>query len=450
MVAWFPNYMLAACRRGWQEASVEERCWLSALTCCCKAMYLRIARQILESTTHEVARLAIEDLHCLDAMPWGAKDLHLAFGLTEDFCRREDGAEFMLSRCHQNADQVQELLSISSSHSIGVCTGGRGLLCKRALTWNDLACDAWTLVTIAFCAKMMARDVRSLASLEQLHGTLKAPKPSRLRSWPCRKSFDELKSVWAELDPRGRRAIAELRAEMFWYLQACDVAVVAVSLLHLQRNGIHVPVTMELLNNFRRSSQLLSEVLHEETRLSLSEAFCERADALEFLRSKAVWQTSQRNTIYQAVFQCDWKQACDWKGTSGHPYPLVAGKGSNYLDVERVAATLLLDRLLYSSTLIATARADTTKHALEEVLRKQRSNEARQARKKRKKQPLDKAPAKGPPASHLSHKERYLTRRLLEMAPSWDTSCLRVRWTFLELEEEDDDMAPEASLYFDL
>lgn len=448
-MAWFPNYMLAACRQGWREASVEERCFLSALTCCCKAMYLRIAREILEAITHEEARLAVEDLHCLDAMPWGTTDHHVTFRLTEDFCRREDGAEFMLSRCHQNAIQVQELLSITSSNSIGVSTGGRGLLCKRALTWNDLACDAWTLVTIAFCAKMMARDIRSLASLEQLHGALKAPKPSRLRSWPCRKAFDELKSVWAELDPQGRRAIAELRAEMFWFLQACDVAVVALSLLHLQRHDIHVPVTMELLNNFRRSSPLLSEVQHEEARLSLSESFCERADALEFLRSKAVWQTSQRNFIYQAVFQCDWKQACDWRGENSRPYPLVACKGSTYLDVERVAATLLLDRLLYYSTLIATARADTSKHALEEVLQKQRSNEARQARRKRNKQPLYKAPAKDLAASRLSHKERYLTRRLLEMAPSWDTSCLRVRWTFLEL-EEDDDVTPQAPLYFDL
>jgi hypothetical protein len=442
---WFSEHMLELCREGWRSASVADRAFLSTVTCCCKATYLRIARQILEETSHPTAQLFVEELHCLDAMDWGL-DHSRVFLLTEAFCQREDGVDFMLSRCHRSREQVLQLLSVSASNSVGIATGGRRMLSGRATTWNDLACDAWTVVAVSFCAKLVAADMRSLVGLNLLHLSLRAPAPSKLRSWPCRKAFARLKELWRGMPPEHRRDIAELRSEMFWYLQACDIATAALSLLHLHRKHVFVPVSQELLRQFRSSSQLLSHIEHHMGRACLSTAFCERADALDVLHQRAVWHASQKTCVLEAVYHCDWKEACSGE----KPFPLVAAKGTLYSDVERAASTLLLDRLLFYENLISSAKQDTDSCRVERELQKQQASAKKQAKKRLKKQVSSLRAAEAAAPAALSHGERYLVHRLLATAPRWDTSCLKVKWTFFELEERCPEPGLQASsLYFE-
>ena len=440
MKMWFSDYMLELFKEGWRKASVPERCKLSAVACSCKAMYLRIARQILEETSHQTARALAEELHCLEAMDWDV-DHGKAFLLNETFCRREDGAEFVLSRCHRSQGQVLELLSVSSSNRVGISTGGRGMLCKRASTWNDLACDAWTIVAVSFCSKLLAGDMKSLVALNLLHLSLKLPEPSRLRSWPCKRALAHLRELWRKMPPKHRREIAELRAEMFWYVQACDISVAALSLIHLQRKSIFIPVTQDVLHALRSSSKLLSHLEHEIGRACMSRDFCERADSLDILHQRAVWHSSQKNAILDAVYHCNWKEAC----TGDKPFPLVASKGTLYSDVERVVATLLLDRLLFYGGLIFCAQEDTDSFKAERDLKKQQASEKKHAKKKLKKATLNQKPQE----ATLSHAERYLAHRLLATAPRWDISCLKVKWTFFELEENGQQSEAQVSAYID-
>jgi len=443
-MAWFSETSLQLCRSAWQQADVEQRYKLSVVDCFCKAMYLRVAREILENTTTRAEREAAEKLHLLGAMTWGA-ELTTLFMLNEDFCQREDGFEFMLSRCHRNEDQVLELLAACSSNSIGVSTGNRALLCGRASTWNDLASDAWTILAVSYCAKVMAADLRGLGSLRLLHASLKPPEPSRLRSWPCKKSFAQLKEFWKVLDVKGRKSMAELRAEMCWYVQACDVAMVALSLVHLQRNGVHLPVTEALLKQFRDSSKLLSQLAREECRITLSEDFCARPEALDVLYAKAVWHVPQKEAVLKAAFQCNWREAV----CGPLPYPLVAAKGTLYSDVERVTATLLLERLLNAAHLLTLAEADTDRNRREAERRRQ---QASQDKKKKQKAKAAAERKKGSPEQGfgtISHAERYLVHKLLATAPSWDASLLRVRWTFFELEDGSSEEQLAAPLYWD-
>lgn len=445
---WFSEHMLELCRDGWRSASVADRMALSAVTCCCKATYLKIARKILEESSHRTAQLLVEELHCLDAMDWDV-DRSGVFLLTEAFCQREDGADFMLSRCHRSRDRVLELLSVSSSKSVGVATGGRCMLSGLSSTWNDLACDAWTVVAVALCARLVAADMRCLVGLNLLHVSLKLPAPSKLRSWPCRKAFARLKDLWRSMSPEHRQDVAELRSEMFWYLQACDIATAALSLLHLHRRSVFMPVSQELLTKFRNSSKLLAQIEHRMGRSCLSAAFCERVDALDVLYQSAVWHASQKACVLEAVYHCNWKEACSGE----KPFPLVAARGTLYSDVERVAATLLLDRLLFYESLVSSAKEDTNLFQLQQELRKQQASEKRQEKKKLRKQASQKkdserAAGKATSAA-LSHGERYLVHKLLATAPRWDTSCLKVKWTFFELEELCPAPELRASLYFD-
>lgn len=426
-------------------ADVEQRCNLSVVGCFCKAMYLRIAREILETTMPRAARETATQIHHLDAMSWGSRSFKL-FMLSETFCQRADGLDFVFSRCHHSEEEVMELLTVCSSSSIGVSTGGRALLCKRASTWNDLACDAWTIVAVSLCAKLMAADLKNLTGLQLLHASLKPPAPSRLRSWPCRRSFAQLKELWKTLDARGRRDLAELRAESYWYVQACDVSVVALSLVNLQRSAVRVPVTEALLKQFRSTSKLLSQLEHERDRTSLTEEFCARPDALDVLYGKAVWHAPQREAILRAAFKCDWNDAM----CGQEPFPLVATKGTLYSDVERVTATLLLDRMLNASKLLSLAKEDTKRYQQEEAQRKQRAHKERKEKRRRARILSDgtQAALLAPQKALLSHSERYLVHKLLATAPSWDISSLRVRWTFLELWQPESE-EPSVSLCWD-
>lgn len=434
------------CRRAWEQADVEQRSRLSVVGCFCKAMYLRVAREILENATSRAEREAADQLHQLDVMTWGV-DITALFMLSDDFCQRADGFDFMLSRCHRSEEEVLELLAACSSSSIGVSTGSRALLCGRASTWNDLAIDAWTILAVSYCAKIVAADLQGLGGLQLLHASLKLPEPSRLRSWPCKRSFAQLKDLWRSLDAKGRKSMAELRAEMCWYVQACDVSMVALSLVNLQRNGVYVPVTEALLKQFRSSSKLLSQLAREESRISLTEGFCARTDALDVLYAKAVWHVPQREAILKAAFQCNWREAV----CGPLPYPLVAAKGSLYSDVERVTATLLLDRLLSATQLLALAHEDTERNRQEEARRRQKASQDRKEKRKAKAcaDRKTKTPERLPGKPALSHAERYLVHKLLATAPSWDVSPLRVRWTFFELEESDSEEQPAVSVYWD-
>jgi len=348
-MAWFSETSLQLCRSAWQQADVEQRYKLSVVDCFCKAMYLRVAREILENTTTRAEREAAEKLHLLGAMTWGA-ELTTLFMLNEDFCQREDGFEFMLSRCHRNEDQVLELLAACSSNSIGVSTGNRALLCGMAL-----------------------------------------------------------------------------------------------SLVHLQRNGVHLPVTEALLKQFRDSSKLLSQLAREECRITLSEDFCARPEALDVLYAKAVWHVPQKEAVLKAAFQCNWREAV----CGPLPYPLVAAKGTLYSDVERVTATLLLERLLNAAHLLTLAEADTDRNRREAERRRQ---QASQDKKKKQKAKAAAERKKGSPEQGfgtISHAERYLVHKLLATAPSWDASLLRVRWTFFELEDGSSEEQLAAPLYWD-
>jgi hypothetical protein len=93
-MAWFSERALQLCRRAWEQAEVEQRCRLSVVGCFCKAMYLRVAREILENATSRAERDAADQLHQLDVMTWGV-DITTLFMLSDDFCQRADGFEFL-------------------------------------------------------------------------------------------------------------------------------------------------------------------------------------------------------------------------------------------------------------------------------------------------------------------------------------------------------------------
>lgn len=432
-MVWCSDFVLNLCRETWKTATAVERRNLCSIDCYCRAMYLHVARGILLGKTPKALQASKQEEYILEAMEWNLDD-NRSFQLSETFCQRDDGFDVMLSGSLEKEEEVLELLFVSSSNIIGVCAGGEGMLCDRASTWRELALDTWSIVLSAFSSRLVARDNVRLVSLQLLHASLRAPPPSSRRSWPCRKAFARLKELWETMNPRARRDASELRSEIFWYIQASDVAASALSLLQLHKQGLsHPSLDTSILRKFRSSSEILSHLAHEEGRVSLSSEYCSRGDALDLLRSKAVWHASQKQVITRAVFQCNYKDVIACK----KPIPLVAQKQTLFTDVERVTATLLLTRLLDTSETKRKAEEDTIRWKQAEDLKKFNANQRKLAKQRGLKLAAAKKAIQSAGQGVLSQQEKFRTHRLLATSPTWDISCLKVKRTFFELEKQD-------------
>ena len=444
-MAWRSDFTLNLCREAWKTASIVERRKICSIGCYCKVMYLHVARGILLGKTAKALHASYHEEHGLEAMEWGIEESR-SFHLSETFCQRDDGFEVMLTRSLEKEEEVLELLFASSSSNIGICAGGEGMLCERASTWQELAVDAWTMVLAAFSSRVVAQESKLLINLHLLHASLRAPQPSSRRSWPCRKAFARLKDLWKTMKPPERKDASELRSEMYWYLKACDVSVTALSFLQLHKQGFEDPVLdASILKKFQSSSEILSNLSHDDGRTALTQDFCSREDALDFLYSKAVWHASQKRLITRAVFQCNYKDVIICK----KPIPLIAHKDTLFTDVERVAATLLLARLIDTSEMVKKAEEDTNRRQQTEALKKFQANRRKLEKQRSLKSVAALKTAQCSRQGVLSQREKFLAQRLLATSPTWDISRLKVKRTFFELEEDVEDALATASIFAD-
>jgi hypothetical protein len=189
--------------------------------------------------------------------------------------------------------------------------------------------------------------------------------------------------------------------------------------------------TNEPLLDLFKTSELMTHLHMDKatSHASLDAELCTSEGFLDLLYRKSVCHAAQQREVLRALFQCNFGE-----GLRSEALPLIAHKDTLVSDVERVTATLLLTRLLDHLELVSQAIASTEHLRCLYDERKIRKTEQRTIKKKLKKVPAAAVKEEG----KLSHEERFLVRCLLATSPSWDSSCLRIRRTFLELPSRDD------------
>lgn len=458
------------------------------MTCNAVVLYLRIAEKMLvarsskEDETEGRSRFRLADLE------WSMEHPRLLL-LSPAVCEADDAMDFMLGLCLATTDECLELVQQAKSGRVGFDAETNALVSGRSSTWEQHARDFWTLVVHDICLHMEssgshARCIRNVKS------ALTKPVSSPTRSWPNKKTFSKLKESWARLDVAERVRMTTLSTNEYWFIQACDICLASGTLVACKKSSLGVD--LPLLKSLRERSKIISNLevnVDAVVRIMMSSAFVMDPRCLEELYSKAARQVTEKADLVRMALCYRYDGLLE----EGSP-ALVANSTSNWTDMERVVATLVLECMLQRFALMSKAADFVTQYNQDAELKAyeaaERKRDKRQEKKRaaremqmaltraeqerelaelsrqkaeetRRAAEAERAKAEELRVSQeearvLSEMERRLyeewraeqrkeerqkTLEMLAKAPSWDISFLRVTRTFLDYHE------PEMSLF---
>lgn len=416
------------CREAWTKVTAEERRELTTIACVDIVAYLHDADEKLSSVDAGEVLRDIFRLRGLDWSEWSG-DRPQILRLSGDFCEAEDGMEFMLKTC---VETTKELLDVARRAKSG--------LTSFEFSWGTYAREFFSLVVHDM---LMHMDKAALHDrcLRNVREALTTPLPSKKRSWPPKRVFAELKEAWAGMDCEERLGMTVMSMSTYWFIQACDVAMVTTALNRTA--GQSAEMSLLALGKMRTQSKLLGNLEVQESPLPLmllKRDYVMEKGCLDELYRMSVWQGTEKDDLVKKVSCCCYEERF-------HPnFPaLVARSTSTWADVERVAATLILDGFLERHVLRrrhSEAMAALAALNQEAALKKKKQKAKRREAAEKERQVKERLDREIEPrlSEKRSTEERLKVLALLERAPSWDISWLRVRHTFIDVEEVKEDI----------
>ena len=423
---WPSELQVRHCCEVWTRFTAEERRELTVIACVDTVAYLHDADEKLSSVdAGQVSRGAFR-LHGLEWSEWGG-DRPRILRLGGEFCGAEDGMEFMLKTC---VETTKELLDVARR-----AKSGRS---SFEFSWGAYARELFSLVVhdmLTYMDKAASHD----RCLRNVRAALTPPPPSKKRSWPLRRVFAELKEAWAGMDCEERLGMTAMSTSTYWFIQACDIAMVTTA-LH-RAAGRSAEMSLLELGKMRTQSTLLCnlEVLESPRPLMLLKRdYVMEKGCLDELYRMSVWQGTEKDELVKKVSFCCYDELFQAS------FPALVGRSaSTWSDVERVAATLILDGFIERHALrrrhseaMAALAASSQEAALKKKREKAKRREAAEKERLAKERLLDREIEEPRLSEKRSAEERLKVLALLERAPSWDISWIRVRRTFIDVEEE--------------
>jgi hypothetical protein len=477
LMAWPAPATVQRCREAWANATPGERRQLTSLECNPSVFYLHAAEHLIVSRSSETEEREGRAAFRLTGLEWKLTPPRLLV-LGADFCGAGDSMDFALGLCAKTLDECLELVQQAKSGRVGFDTETNCLMSGRSGTWEQHAGDFWTLVVHDICLHLEEATSRARC-IGNVMAALAKPPPSARRSWPSKQTFAELKSTWARLDVEERVRMTMLSPNEYWFVQACDSAMVAATLLACKRESLRMNVS--LLRNAREQSRIIAnmDVRVDTGAVMLSSKYVMDPNCLDELHRKSMWHATEKLALVRLALCCRYEGLFE----EGRP-AIVADVASTWVDVERVVSTLVIESMLQRMSIMRKAVNFLLHH---EALTEEAAEKA--ARLKREKQLAKRGEARERKAALLRaekdralaelareraelarqeaeerrvaaeearraqeelrvvaeverrlHEERRAeekrsTLTLLARAPSWDLSCLRVCRTFLDYHE---------------
>jgi len=481
--------MAQRCREAWRVSSKRQRLELTSLACSATVLYLRLAEQMLAKRTSQREQQEARAAFRLEDLQWSMEQPRLLL-VGGSFCSADDAMDFMLGHCLDDLEECLELVRQAKSGRVGVDAATLSLVSGRSATWEQHARDLWTLIIHDVVLHMESAGPNAQC-LSNIRAALARPPPSAKRSWPSKKALTEIKASWEQLGVEERIRMTALSLNEYWFVQACDIAMAAVTLTECmkRRLGVDLPV----LESARGQSRILASLdinTDPDGRITLSPDFVAHPGCLEELYKKSVWHATEKVELVRKALCCRYEGLFQEDRLFQQDRPtLVADRSTTWADVERVVATLILEGIIQRHSLLRKAAEFLVR---QEKLSEQTAEEA--AKRKKDKQKRKKQEAKEQHAALMLaekereaaevarqraeegrmmaesertkaedsrraqeearvcaeverrlHEERRLEQAreekrvvlaLLAKAPSWDISNLRVSRTFLDVEED--------------
>lgn len=405
-------------------------------------------------------------------------------------CEQDDAMDFALSLCVSSVGELEGLLKEVRSGRISAVSS------RFPSTWKEWAGLVYTFLVVETIVRIDAHAFLEVCRINVQHA-LTRPPPSKLRSWPPKKLFGDLKKRWEAMDVEQRVRMTLLSSREYWFIQACDFATVNATLRTMESEI--ADVTVAGLETARKATDLLTHLevkVEPVLELFLSAAFVMQVGCLDKLYQKASWHATEKDVLLRHAL-------CFPNDALFHEKPVLicAMATASWTDLDRVVSTLLLEGILQRYAMevqFEQARAEhEEKIASEAELSRQAASKKRQERKRAKrlkktqaltddepgetskpspecspddsslpeedirlastspdlrtfaaalslstreteKMDVEREEVQNLPAAgrQLSSAERTRTLKLLATAPSWDVSCLQVRNTFIDVQEE--------------
>lgn len=426
---WPSELQVQRCRETWTKVTAKERCDLTMIACVDVVAYLHDTNEQLSSvdagqvlgrrqapslpTPREIYRLC-----GLEWSEWSG-DWPRVLRLGGDICGAEDGMDFMLETCVKTTEELLDVARRTAS--------GR----SSELSWGAYAREFFSLV-IHDMLTHMDKAASHDRGLRSVRAALTPPPPSKTRSWPPKRVFAELKEAWVGMDCDERLGATMLSASTYWFVQACDVAMVTTALKHTA--GQSAEMSLMALEKLRTQSKLLGNLEVQESSqpvMLLKRDYVMEKGCLDELYGMSVRQGTEKDDLVEkALLGC-------YEELFNPLLPdMAATSRSTWRDVERVAATLILDGFIQRHELKRRhleATAALAALSQEAALKKKRAKAKRREAAEKERRVKERL---GRELEVRLSEERSKVLALLERAPSWDISWVRVRRTFIDVEEE--------------
>jgi len=420
------------CVAVWLKATAEERHYISCLKCPASVRYLYVGGELL---ARRLSRAGCEAFRLEQLEWWSAADPQMLL-LGKDLCAAADAMTFMLKWCARTDSECREILQQAKSGRLALDSAEKVLLSGRCATWEAYAREVYTLILHEMLQHMDRASWRKQC-LANVHMALAGPRPSQHRSWPSRSELATLQAEWAELSTEERLEASAIAAGFFWFVQACDVALVARALKHADLADARAD--RRLLRKAREASRLLTNLevtLTGERQITLLPEFVESADCLELLQQKAVRHVKDKESLVSLALTTSYEDL-----VCGRAPSLMADAAATWLDLERIVATVLLENLVQRTGLMSKLRAEMRAREAQDAERAAAVRRAAQQRRKRRKQAELQAQAQ---AAEARGDERRRVAALLAAAPSWPfESWFGIKGTFVHVAVQTEDWPSE-------
>jgi hypothetical protein len=427
------------CVAEWQKATAEERRYISCLKCAASVRYLYVSEELLARRLSRAGREAFR----LEGLGWWSIENPQMLMLGEALCAAADAMAFMLKCCARTVSECREILQQAKSGRIAIDSAENVLLSGRCSSWEEHAREVYTLILHEMLQRRDRASWRKQC-LANVHAALEGPRPSQRRSWPSKSELATLQAEWTELSTEERLEASAIAAGFFWFVQACDVALVARALKHADLADERAD--RRLLRKAREASRLLMNLevtLTGERQITLLSEFVASPDCLELLQQKAVRHVKDKENLVSLALTISYEDLV----SAGSPC-LMAGLAATWLDLERIVATVLLENLVQRTGLMSKLRAEMRAREVQDAERAAAVRHAAQQRRKCRKQAelraLQQARAQ---AAAAREDERRRIVALLAAAPSWPfESWFGVKWTFVHVKVQPEDWPSECDL----
>ena len=370
------------CRAAWRRASTDERSALLTLACNATVLYLRVAGHRLAALRSIDQAPSLDDEQAVrEACRVGEFEWSLQPPRTLTpsrlLCEQEDTMDLALSLCVPTLGELEALLIEVRSGRISAVSS------RFPSTWREWAGQIYTFLVIETIVRIDAPAFLEVCRLNVQYALTKPP-PSKLRSWPPKKLFGELKRSWDKMDVEQRVRMSVLSSKEYWFIQACDFATVNATLLMMQSKN--AGVTLAGLETARKGTHLLTNLdvkVDPVLEIFLSASFVVDSGCLDSLYRRAVWHAADKDALLRqalcfpndALFQQE-------------PVAICAFKTATWVDIDRVVSTLLLEGILQRYAMeiqFNQARIEHEKKcALEAERDRQAASRVRQENKKAK------------------------------------------------------------------